>query len=65
MTFINFNELPGEIKKLIFLENRKEAYKKKYNNVINQLNKVNEDYGEGCYNPNNNFTLKMFLIKQY
>jgi|TARA_R110002096_G_scaffold387505_1_gene581723 hypothetical protein len=63
MTF-NFNELPAEIKNLIFLENRKKAYKNKYNNVVKQLNKVNEDFGEGCVNPNNNFTLKMFLINQ-
>ena len=34
-----------------------------FNKCIEHLNKVNENFGDGCENPNNNFTLKMWLIK--
>mgnify|MGYP003126543273 CR=1 FL=1 len=34
-----------------------------FNKCIHHLNKVNENFSDGCKNPNNNFTLKMWLIK--
>jgi hypothetical protein len=68
MTNINFNDLPCDMKYLIFNINRQESinqsYKNKYNKVINQLNIVNNMYGEGCFNPNNNFTLKLYCIRE-
>ena len=43
---INFNDLPADIKHLIFKNNRNEALNKKYkrdmNSVINTLNKINK-----------------------
>ena len=68
MNNINFNEIPCHLKGLIFNENRKtalkQAYKNRHNNCINQLNIINNLYGEGCKNPDNNFTLKLYLIRQ-
>tara|TARA_R100000654_G_scaffold75180_1_gene111836 strand:+ start:2613 stop:2873 length:261 start_codon:yes stop_codon:yes gene_type:complete len=47
MNNINFNDLPSELKSEIFKinkhEEQKQYYKKKYNNCMNELNKIVEE----------------------
>jgi len=42
MTEINFNDLPADIKSLIFKINRDDIYKKKFKKVLNEINEIND-----------------------
>jgi hypothetical protein len=39
---INFNDLPSDIKSLIFKINRHDAFKKKFKKVLNEINEIND-----------------------